>query len=93
MKLSHPKYLRRKAAAQYLRDHWGYPCTTNTLAKLAVVGGGPIFNRAGRMVFYAIEELDRYVEVKLGPPLRSTADIAAKPGPISPLRMRDTKCG
>ena len=69
-----PKFLRRKAAASYIREHWGYPCSPNTLAKLAVIGGGPIFRRAGRIPLYAVDDLDSYVEAKLGQPLRSTSE-------------------
>ena len=72
--MSSPKYLRRKPAAQYLREHWGLPCSPNTLAKLAVIGGGPIYRRAGRIPLYAIEDLDRYVEQKIGKQHRSTSD-------------------
>jgi hypothetical protein len=72
--VSFPKYLRRKAAAQYLREHWGLPCSPNTLAKLAVVGGGPTYRRAGRIPLYSVENLDRYVEQKLGKELRTTSD-------------------
>lgn len=72
--MSSPKYLRRKPAAQYLREHWGVPCSPNTLATLAVVGGGPTYRRAGRIPLYSIENLDRYVEQKLGKELRSTSD-------------------
>jgi hypothetical protein len=39
--MNSPKYLRRKAAAEYVRQIWGAPCTPSWLAKLAVVGGGP----------------------------------------------------
>ena len=69
-----PKYHRRKAAAQYIREHWGLPCSPNTLAKLAVIGGGPVFRRAGRIPLYTIADLDRYAEAKLGKPMRSTSD-------------------
>jgi hypothetical protein len=72
--MSTPKYLRRKAAAQYIREHWGIPCSPNTLAKLAVIGGGPMFRRAGRIPLYTFADLDRHVEAKLGKPIRSTSD-------------------
>jgi hypothetical protein len=38
--MSNPAYLRRRAAAEYLRQRWGIPCSEKTLAKLACVGGG-----------------------------------------------------
>ena len=41
--MSTPIHLRRRAAAEYLRAHWGIPCAEKTLAKLACVGGGPVF--------------------------------------------------
>ena len=72
--MSYPKYLRRKEAAQYLRGEWGQPCSPNTLAKLAVVGGGPVFRRFGRIPLYSLEELDRYAESRLSRPMRSTSD-------------------
>lgn len=48
-----PVYLRRDKAAQHVRDTWGLPCSTRWLAKLAVVGGGPIYRKAGRTPIYA----------------------------------------
>ena len=44
-----PVYLRRDKAAQHVRDTWGLPCSPRWLAKLAVMGGGPIFRKAGRI--------------------------------------------
>ena len=35
------RLLRRVEAAQYIQNKWGYPCSPRTLAKYAVVGGGP----------------------------------------------------
>jgi ribonucleotide monophosphatase NagD (HAD superfamily) len=34
--MSSPIYLRRRGAAEYLRHHWGIPCSEKTLAKLAI---------------------------------------------------------
>jgi hypothetical protein len=47
--MSSPIYLRRRAAAEYLREHWGIPCGEKTLAKLACVGGGPLYQLFGRI--------------------------------------------
>ena len=33
--MSHTPYLRRRAAAEYIRIRWGIPCSEKTLAKLA----------------------------------------------------------
>jgi hypothetical protein len=77
--MNSPKYLRRKPAASYLNDGWGVPTAASTLAKLAVTGGGPAFHSAGRIPLYAITELDRYAEQKLGRPRRSTSDVTNEP--------------
>jgi hypothetical protein len=77
--MNYPRYLRRKPAATYLNDTWGVPTAASTLAKLAVLGGGPIFHSAGRIPLYEIKELDLYAEAKLGKPRRSTSDIADEP--------------
>jgi hypothetical protein len=74
--MSSARYLRRKAAAEYVRQVWGAPCSPNWLAKLAVVGGGPLFRRAGRIPLYTSDWLDQWMEARLGKPLRSTSDIA-----------------
>jgi hypothetical protein len=70
--------LRRKAASRYLSENHGLPCAPSTLAKLAVIGGGPIFRRAGRIPLYETPDLDAYAASKLSGPLRSTSDARAK---------------
>src|SRR3954462_7461892 len=72
--MASPRYLRRKQAAQYLNDVWGIPTARSTLAKKAVVGGGPAFHSAGRIPLYSPEELDRYAKAKLGKPRKSTSE-------------------
>jgi hypothetical protein len=74
--MASPRYLRRKQAAQYLNDDWGIPTAASTLAKRAVVGGGPSFHSAGRIPLYSLDELDRYARAKLGKPRKSTSEIA-----------------
>jgi hypothetical protein len=56
-----------------VRDHWGMPCSTKWLAKLAVIGGGPIYRKAGRYPLYAKEDLDAWAESRLSAPRRSTS--------------------
>jgi hypothetical protein len=74
--MSEPTYLRRRAAAEYLRNVWGVPCSEKTLAKLASVGGAttPIFRRFGRIPLYLPADLDAYAEGRLGKPVRSTSE-------------------
>jgi hypothetical protein len=68
------KLLRRKAASDYLRETHGLERAPSTLAKLAVIGGGPIFRRAGRIPLYSSEDLDVWAESLLSAPMRSTSE-------------------
>jgi hypothetical protein len=72
--MSHTTYLRRRAAAEYLRERRGVPCSEKTLAKLACIGGGPIYRLFGRIPLYSIADLDAYAEAKLSKPVRSTSE-------------------
>jgi hypothetical protein len=47
------------------------------LAKYAVLGGGPVFQRIGRDPVYTPADLDEWVASKLSGPMRSTSDRAA----------------
>jgi hypothetical protein len=77
------KFLRRRAASDYLHDTHGLDRAPSTLAKLAVVGGGPPFRRIGRVPLYSTDDLDQWVGSKLSEPMRSTSDTAASKGGIS----------
>lgn len=68
------RFLRRKQAGEYLKNTYGFG-TPAVLLKLAVVGGGPEFHRAGRACIYERAALDRWAESKIGPALRSTSDV------------------
>jgi hypothetical protein len=68
------KLLRRKAASDYLREIHGLERAPSTLAKLAVIGGGPIFRRAGRIPLYSQEDLDAWANSLLSAPMRSTSE-------------------
>lgn len=70
------RYLRRADAAHYVRETWGIPCSTKWLAKLAVVGGGPIFRKAGRFPIYLAGDLDGWATSRIGAPRRSTSVAA-----------------
>jgi hypothetical protein len=70
------RLLRRKEASRYLEEKWGVSRAPSTLAKLAVIGGGPSFRRFNRVPYYDPENLDAWVASILSPPLRSTSDTA-----------------
>lgn len=66
--------LRRWEASEYLRIVHGLEVAPATLAKLASVGGGPAFNKAGRVPLYPKPELDAWADKRLGKLIRSTSD-------------------
>jgi hypothetical protein len=67
---------RRNSAAEYIQSTWGIPCKPKTLAKLAVIGGGPEFRKAGRIPLYPQDALDDWAQSKLGPRVRSTSELS-----------------
>jgi hypothetical protein len=75
--MSHTAYLRRRAAAEYLRENRGIPTSEKTLAKLACIGGGPVYRLFGRIPLYLIADLDTYAEGKLSKPVRSTSEYGS----------------
>jgi hypothetical protein len=75
--MSNRRLLRRTAASDYLDKEHGVQRAPTTLAKLAVIGGGPVFRRAGRVPLYSTDDLDNWVASKLSAPMRSTSDAAS----------------
>ena|ERR1700730_8187484 len=70
------QFLRRKAASKYLLEVHGIVRAPSTLAKYAVIGGGPVFQLMGRDPVYTPVNLDEWVASKLSGPMRSTSDGA-----------------
>jgi hypothetical protein len=70
-----PKFIERAAAAAYIRETWGIPCAAQTLAKLAVIGGGPEYHKVGRSAMYSHTSLDTWANQKLGKAIKSTAEL------------------
>lgn len=58
-------YLRRSDAAKYLRENFGLPCSTGTLANYAVNNIGPEFSLAGRFPIYSKNALDAWAENRI----------------------------
>jgi hypothetical protein len=63
-----PKYLNRQCASEHIEKTWGLRCSARTLAKLAVVGGGPAFHKSGRDALYDPESLEIWAQKKISPP-------------------------
>lgn len=70
-----PVFLRRADAANYLQQKYGLRCAKQTLAKLAVLGGGPVFRNAGRVPLYAPKDLDEWALSRIGKPRTSTSTL------------------
>lgn len=70
------KRYRRKEAAAFLTN-LGLPIATATLAKYAVIGGGPEFQIWGRLPVYQESTLRNWAESRLGKPASSTTEHAA----------------
>jgi hypothetical protein len=71
------RLLRRAEAARYVQDRRGYPCSPKTLAKYAVVGGGPRFRKAGRFPLYDPTDLDEWINDKLSDLVTSTSALVS----------------
>lgn len=59
-----PKYLRRKQAAEYLKEHYGVG-SARTLDKLASVGGGPVYAKLGGAAVYDPADLDAWARSRM----------------------------
>lgn len=69
-----PTYLTRKSAAEYLRARYGQGAV-QTLAKYAVLGGGPSFRKMGRAVLYITADLDAWAMAKISGPVKTTSQL------------------
>jgi hypothetical protein len=67
-------YLRRAQAADYVRTQWGIPCSHGYLHKLASIGGGPVFRRAGKWPLYVQADLDAWARSRMTGPLSRASD-------------------
>lgn len=72
-------YLRRDKAAAYLQARYG-AYTTETLAKLACVGGGPRFRKLGPYPVYCPEDLDAWALARMSKPVQSTSELVTGRG-------------
>jgi hypothetical protein len=66
------QFLRRKAAARYLLEKYGFGAE-RTLAKGVVTGDSPIYRKAGRLVLYTRDALDAWALAKIGAPRQSSS--------------------
>ncbi|HYH20116.1 MAG TPA: DNA-binding protein [Azospirillum sp.] len=71
-----PPRLRRAEASAYLKNVHGIVRSPATLAKYATMGGGPIFEKAGRTPLYKPEYLDAWARSLLSTPVGSTSELS-----------------
>ncbi|MEJ0094252.1 MAG: hypothetical protein WDN46_12695 [Methylocella sp.] len=78
-----PRFLRRDAAAAYLKTRYGFG-SVKSLAKGVVTGDSPLYRKAGRIVLYELSALDTWAMAKIGAPVRSSSETkaaSARPAP------------
>lgn len=66
------QYLSRADAAEFLSEQ-GLPISASTLAKLAVVGGGPPFAKFMSRALYQPEDLQEWAARKLSQKRKTTS--------------------
>jgi hypothetical protein len=69
--------LDRKQAAEFLTSR-GFKTAPATLAKLACLGGGPVFRSYGRKPLYLPRDLLAWAQARCTGPRRSTSDPGTK---------------
>jgi hypothetical protein len=72
--------LRRRAASVYLLETHGIERAPGTLAKLATIGGGPVFQRVGRVPLYSPSDLDDWALSLLSGPMLNVGGRGATLG-------------
>ena len=73
----HPEILLRRADAAHALCEAGFPIARSTLATLASRGGGPSFQRFGRVPLYHLGDLLDWARSRLTAPMRSTSEADA----------------
>lgn len=69
-----PRFMRRRLAGAYLQGRYGFGSPA-WLAKLATVGGGPKFHKAGAAALYKKSDLDEWALGRIGRAQSSTSDV------------------
>ena len=72
------RMMRRAEAAAFIRETFGVSCCASTLAKLAVNGGGPEYQKFGRFPLYTPSACRSWVESKLSRRVTSTSELTSQ---------------
>ena len=70
------RFLDRREAAAYLTGQRGLKISSNTLQKMATLGGGPPYRRFGGRAVYLAADLDAWATSKLSPVRHSTSEMS-----------------
>jgi hypothetical protein len=85
------KYLTRIEAADYVRDHFGIPCTTHSLANYAKIGCGPRYHRAAGRAWYDPADLTAWIEERASEAMRRAREVSEYCPPLqvkaAPMRQ------
>jgi hypothetical protein len=68
-------FLDPSEASAFLNE-LGYPATKATLAKWRCIGGGPVYQKLGKLIRYRQARLLEFAEARLSAELRSTSEAA-----------------
>jgi hypothetical protein len=71
------RFLRRKEAAKYLLEKYGFGAVP-TLAKGVVTGDSPVYHKAGRLVLYTRDALDAWALAKICAPRQSSSRVTGR---------------
>ena len=82
-----PLRKRRKAALEYINQQLGTDYRVETLARMAVDGGGPRFRKFGRFPLYETPDLDAWIRSRLSQSVFSTAELRP-PNTTPPMKRR-----
>ncbi len=86
------QFYRRDEASEYLKLTYAIQASRQYLAKMAVIGGGPRFHKAGRWPIYSKCDLDGWAVKRLGLPVESTAEYSrAARSPLQRPAPRSTR--
>jgi hypothetical protein len=75
---TYPINMRRADAARYIRETYGIPCATSTLAKYACIGSGPAFRKAQKFPVYSRDDIDAWAKQRLGKLVHSTSELGSR---------------
>jgi predicted DNA-binding transcriptional regulator AlpA len=68
------RYLTRNEVSERCKSR-GLSIAKQTLAKLAVTGGGPAFRKFGNRVVYDPADVEAWIERRLTGPRKSTSEV------------------